>query len=184
MDAIHRFFVLQIGYAQCRYCVSFLMQPILIKITVATVSATRLWCCLFCKSFGWADTTLSELMLGLLFNVVSPPSHIFCVALLRGTMQSSLPPILLWRVESSLCPSFLWMRFLLSCLRFLWYWDSNNMWLAFLCCHILDITVEFLFVVSSAVLEVSYQEGCFCSGAIFQTLLPCLVLFVLRWPKV
>ena len=36
------FSMLQIGYAQCRYCVSFAMHPFLIKVAVAAVSATRL----------------------------------------------------------------------------------------------------------------------------------------------
>ena len=86
--------MLQIGYAQCRYCVSFAMHPFLIKVAVAAVSATSLGCYLFCTFFGWADTTMSELMLVLLFNVVFPSSHFF-VDLFLGTMQSSLPPILL-----------------------------------------------------------------------------------------
>ena len=75
------FFTLQIGMAQCRNCALFLMN-----VAVAAVSATML-----CRGLvlcvilvGWDDTTLSELMLVLLFSVVFPTSHFLWVALLRG----------------------------------------------------------------------------------------------------
>ena len=79
------------------------------NVTVDVVSTTRLCSgLLYVIVLGWTGTTLSEFMFVLLFNVVFQTSHFFWVALLRGFIQSLLPPSLLSRVASSLCPFFLW----------------------------------------------------------------------------